>query len=140
VMKAEVATGRFREDLSYRLNVLSVRMPPLRERISDVPLLVDHFLRRDAHRYPRGARVSPEALEGFSSYRWPGNVRELQNVLERGVILSPDGVVRPEDCPGLDQEEEPILEPAAEARPPSTPPGSNDDVSLHEVEKRHILS
>jgi DNA-binding NtrC family response regulator len=139
VMKAEVGAGRFREDLSYRLNVLSVRMPPLRERISDVPLLVDHFLRRDAHRHPRGARVTKEALELFMLYRWPGNVRELQNVLERGVILSPDGVVRPEDCPGLGQDEdEPI---AIETPPPvpGAPAAPASELSLHELEKRHIL-
>ncbi len=153
VMKEEVANGRFREDLSYRLNVLSVRMPPLRERLSDVPQLVDHFIRRDAHRYPKGARVTPEALDLFTKYRWPGNVRELQNVLERGVILSPDGVVRPDDCPGLTADAPaPAPTPSSDrlrssgahapvgAAAPSAPSIPEADVSLSEVEKRHILS
>ena len=146
VMKEEVAAGRFREDLSYRLNVLSVRMPPLRDRISDVPLLVEHFLRRDGYRYPRGARVTPEAIELFTHYRWPGNVRELQSVLERGVILSPDGIVRPDDCPGLGPPEraEPVAPaPVAAAPAPSpavAPAPVEGDVSLFDLEKRHILS
>jgi DNA-binding NtrC family response regulator len=138
IMKEEVAAGRFREDLSYRLNVLSVCMPPLRERISDVPLLVDHFLKRDAHRYPKGARVTPEALEAFGRYRWPGNVRELQNVLERGVILSADGVVRPEDCPGITASAA-APTPRPEKPPSAVMPIPEDDVSLSELEKRHIL-
>ncbi len=146
VMKDEVAASRFREDLSYRLNVLAVRMPPLRERLSDIALLVDHFLRRDAHRYPKGACVTPEALALFARYPWPGNVRELQNVLERGVILSPDGVVRPEDCPGLTAE--PAAPPARPAPVAAAPLAAataapalpaDDEVSLSELEKRHIL-
>jgi DNA-binding NtrC family response regulator len=146
IMKDEVAAGRFRDDLSYRLNVLAVRMPPLRERLSDVPLLVDHFLKRDAHRYPKGARVTEDALTLFRTYRWPGNVRELQNVLERGVILSPHGVVRPEDCPGLTQDTTapppravPVSGPVAVAGGGDLPQGASSDVSLSELEKRHIL-
>jgi DNA-binding NtrC family response regulator len=136
-MKDEVAKGRFREDLSYRLNVLSVHMPPLRERLSDIPLLVAHFLDRDAHRYPKGARITPETLALFAKWRWPGNVRELQNVLERGVILSSDGVVRPEECPGLATEAAPA--PATQSGPQPALAIPEGDVSLSEVEKRHIL-
>jgi len=88
-LEAEVAAGRFREDLFYRLNVLRVEVPPLRERPEDIPLLVDHFLAqfRDALGKPvRG--ISDEALARLVAYRWPGNVRELENVIERAVILT----------------------------------------------------
>ena len=88
-LEAEVAAGRFREDLFYRLNVLRVEVPPLRERREDIPLLVDHFLAlfRDALAKPvRG--IHDDALQRLCVYRWPGNVRELENVIERAMILA----------------------------------------------------
>ncbi len=81
-LAAEVARGRFREDLYYRLNVLPIRMPPLRERREEIPLLAEHFLAR--HR----KRVSKGAMKRLCEYDWPGNVRELANVIERGAVLS----------------------------------------------------
>ena len=89
----EVAKGRFREDLYYRLNVLPVRMPPLRERGDEVPLLVDHFLGK--HR----KRVTPGAMRRLCEYSWPGNVRELGNVIERAAVLCP-GEEIPEEMLG----------------------------------------
>jgi two-component system response regulator AtoC len=85
----EVAEGRFREDLFYRLNVVRVRVPPLRDRREDIPLLVDHFLAhfRDALGKPIRA-VADDVLDRLVSYPWPGNVRELENVIERAVILA----------------------------------------------------
>jgi DNA-binding NtrC family response regulator len=84
-----VETGAFREDLYYRLNVLSVALPPLRARLEDLPLLVAHFLERcNADNGKSVAGVSPDALERMTAYDWPGNVRELENVVERGVVLA----------------------------------------------------
>ena len=84
-----VETGAFREDLYYRLNVLSVALPPLRARLEDLPLLVSHFLARcNADNAKSVERVSPDALERMLAYDWPGNVRELENVIERGVVLA----------------------------------------------------
>lgn len=96
-LKAEVAAGRFRSDLYYRLNVVPLKAPSLRQRLDDVPLLVHHFLRRAAKELgaPTVA-VSPEALAILQSYAWPGNVRELANLVERAVILSPDGTIGPQ--------------------------------------------
>lgn len=96
-LKAEVAAGRFRSDLYYRLNVVPLKAPSLRQRLDDVPLLVHHFLRRTAKELgvPMVA-VSPEALAILQSYAWPGNVRELANLVERAVILSPDGTIGPQ--------------------------------------------
>ena len=97
----QIAAARFREDLYYRLNVVPVTMPPLRERRSDIPQLVEHFLERHAHRHRKAAvRVTDQAMVHLWEYDWPGNVRELENVLERLVILSEDGVVRAADLPG----------------------------------------
>ncbi len=83
-LERAVGDGRFREDLYHRIAVLRIHAPPLRERLDDLPLLVDHFLRLFAARYGRvPARLSPEAMHALVDYRWPGNVRELRNVLER---------------------------------------------------------
>jgi two-component system response regulator AtoC len=88
-LDAEVAAGRFREDLFYRLDVVRVDVPPLRERREDIPLLVDHFLGRSLESLGKSVRsVDDEALERLVGYDWPGNVRELENVLERAVILA----------------------------------------------------
>ncbi|MGB9499778.1 MAG: sigma-54 interaction domain-containing protein [Dissulfuribacterales bacterium] len=88
----EVAAGRFREDLYYRLNVIPVTLPPLRDRVDDIPLLARHFLHRFASKYNhQGLLLSPEHESMLTAYNWPGNVRELQNVMERAVLLSTDG-------------------------------------------------
>jgi two-component system response regulator AtoC len=88
-LDAEVAAGRFREDLFYRLNVVPLEVPPLRERPRDVPLLADHFIAHFRATLGKPVRtISDEALERLTAYRWPGNVRELENVIERAVILA----------------------------------------------------
>jgi two-component system response regulator AtoC len=88
-LEAEVAAGRFREDLYYRLNVVPLEVPPLRERPRDVPLLADHFIAHFRATLGKPVRtISDEALERLTAYRWPGNVRELENVIERAVILA----------------------------------------------------
>ena len=87
-LKAEVARGRFREDLYYRLNVITLQMPPLRERPSDVPALASHFLRKYAAENGKTMEgFSDDALERLCAYTWPGNVRELENAVERAVVL-----------------------------------------------------
>ena len=99
-LSADVADGRFREDLYYRLNVVPVPMPPLRERREDIPRLVDHFIDRATRRH--GMRVDPfppALLRRLVDYSWPGNVRELENVIERLVLLSDGDRVHPEDLP-----------------------------------------
>ena len=88
-LKLMVREGRFREDLFYRLNVITVDLPPLRSRTEDIPLLVSHFLQKFAAENNKSPRqISPEALRPIMDYGWPGNVRELENVIERAVVLS----------------------------------------------------
>jgi DNA-binding NtrC family response regulator len=99
-LRQMVREGRFREDLFYRLNVITVDLPPLRQRKEDVPLLVGHFLRKyseENDRPPR--RITTEGLRPLLSYSWPGNVRELENVIERAVVLSSDVDVGPDLLP-----------------------------------------
>ncbi len=96
-LEAEVAAGHFREDLYYRLNVVTVQVPPLRERSEDVPLLAEHFVRKFAPR--GGVSLAPEALQALQAYPWPGNVRELENVLEMAVILADNGPITLEHLP-----------------------------------------
>jgi len=99
-LAAEVDAGNFREDLFYRLQVIPIVMPPLRERRSDVPLLVRHFLEKHNHkRQGRPARITEEAMVYLWEYDWPGNVRELENLLERLVILSEEGHIGVDHLP-----------------------------------------
>jgi DNA-binding NtrC family response regulator len=97
-LEREVAEGRFRADLFYRLNVIPIKLPPLRMRRDDIPLLVDHFLKRHAQNNP-AKTVGKDAMELLMKYDWPGNVRELENVMERALILDEGGLIGPEDLP-----------------------------------------
>jgi DNA-binding NtrC family response regulator len=99
-LKEAVGSGAFREDLYYRLNVVPLRVPPLRERIQDIPLLVEHFIRHDNRRFHKRVEgLSPEALAALNAYRWPGNVRELENVIERCVVLAEGPIIQLNDLP-----------------------------------------
>jgi len=98
----EVENGNFRRDLYYRINVVSIAMPPLRERVSDIPLLARHFLK--SHAKENGKRIGDidePALDLLMRYNWPGNVRELENCVERAVVLTRNDVLRPDDLPPL---------------------------------------
>jgi DNA-binding NtrC family response regulator len=99
-LKREVERNRFREDLFYRLNVIPLHLPPLRERKTDIPLLLDHFLKDAAGRYGRAPlKLSPRALSLMLDYRWPGNVRELQNAVQFAFVKCDGRVINPEDLP-----------------------------------------
>jgi two-component system response regulator HydG len=100
-MKKAVAEGRFREDLYYRIRVVPLRLPPLRERREDIPALADHFLGRFARLRPElpSLALAPEARDALCAHRWPGNVRELEHALERAVVLAEGPVIREEDLP-----------------------------------------
>ncbi len=118
--------GRFREDLYYRLNVVNIDIPPLRERLEDVPLLAEHFLKmyRDANSTDIEGFES-DALDALADYRWPGNVRELENVIERAVVLDTDGVIGNDDLP------ETVLEQSQQSRSIQVPLGT----PLEEIEQ-----
>ena len=126
-MQREVESGRFREDLYYRLNVVNILVPPLRERREDIPVLVEHFLAR--FQASAGARkaLSSEALQALVEYPWPGNVRELSNIIERLVILTPGGVIGSE-----------VLPPNIRSPRPGAPEAPPGPVSLAEMERLHI--
>jgi DNA-binding NtrC family response regulator len=96
-LKARIETGQFRADLYYRISTITIRIPPLRDRPGDIPLLIEHFRRRDPAF--RGRRFSPEAVEAMVRYGWPGNVRELQNIVYRTLLIAPREVIGPEDLP-----------------------------------------
>jgi DNA-binding NtrC family response regulator len=99
-LRTLVEVGRFRRDLYYRLNVLNIELPPLRERRADIPLLVDHFIREASREHDRPhIRIAPDALDILVRFDWPGNVREIKNLIESMVVLSPGSVVRPADIP-----------------------------------------
>lgn len=96
----EIKRGRFREDLYYRLNVVEIRIPPLRDRMEDLVPLVGYFLAEFTKKYNKaGLSMSDEAMRVLSSYEWPGNIRELKNVIERSIVLSRGQVIEPEDFP-----------------------------------------
>ena len=125
-MKKAVASGQFREDLYYRLNVVTIDLPPLRERGEDIPLLAEHFLTKFAAENQKGVSyLSPEVTDFLLKYQWPGNVRELENTIERAVILAQNPEIQLAD---LLQKNSPLVAPASSGR------------SLKEVERNHIIS
>lgn len=99
-LEAEIGRGTFRQDLYFRLNVITLAMPPLRDRRDDIPLLATHFAARFARRFKRQVvGIAPEARKALETYDWPGNVRELANAMERAVVLGQSELIRPEDLP-----------------------------------------
>lgn len=99
-LNKEVSEGRFREDLYYRLNVINLTIPPMRERKADIPLLADYFVIRYAQKNNKNIKgISPEAVKLLRDYSWPGNVRELENVIERAVVLCKKDIIAPEYLP-----------------------------------------
>ena len=127
-LRALVETGHFRRDLYYRLNVLSIHLPALRERRDDIALLVDAFIRRAAAEHDRPpVTISPDAMRLLLDYDWPGNVRELKNLVESMVVLSPGRIVRPQDLPlpvrdGHTSRFLPVHVPQLEREPGTSPP------------------
>ncbi len=129
-LEKEVAAGRFREDLFFRLNVFPVHTPPLRERGSDILLLADHFASRIGARTGKPIlRISSPALDLFMIYHWPGNVRELENCIERAVILSTDGVIHSYNLPPSIQS----------AESTGTGPSTSLDGALARLEKELVV-
>jgi DNA-binding NtrC family response regulator len=97
-LEALVREGKFREDLFYRINVVPVRMPALRERPTDIPLLADHFLKKFRQEHGKtSVKLDVKAIEALAGHPWPGNVRELQNVVERLVVLNQSGLILEQD-------------------------------------------
>ena len=127
-LRAEIAAGRFREDLYYRLNVITIEVPPLRARRADIAALARHFADEAGRAHQGRIELSPEAIAWLEQQSWPGNVRELENTIERAVVLAPGNVITVDDV-----------------RPPSAPPASptlsfGDRVpTLDELERAHIL-
>lgn len=123
-LDVEVAQGRFREDLYYRLNVVRIRVPALAERREDIPLLVTHFLNDYARRNGRAApRLHARVLDQLVRYDWPGNVRQLEHTIERAVILCPSDVIEQLEMPTTTTNTTPVA-------PASAPPPPDDDLSL----------
>ena len=130
-LEKEVAEGRFREDLFYRLNVIEVHLPPLRERREDIPLLVRHFITRTAHEQGQDEKaIAPEAMSALINYAWPGNVRELQNAVERAFTLSGARI-------DLDSLPPRVRDAAGGQLPVRDPDGLRP--TLAEIERRYIL-
>jgi DNA-binding NtrC family response regulator len=133
-----VNSEKFREDLFDRLNVVSIILPPLRERIEDIPLLANHFLQKFSEENHKNiSHISPETLEILTQYSWPGNVRELENTIERAVILSVHPIILPEDLP------QKFLQAVAEKRPEKIqekqPLFPEKLLPLKEIEKSYVL-
>ena len=136
MLEQVVATGEFREDLFYRLNVFSITVPPLRDRVEDIAVIAGHFLAQETREYQAPRRFSDDAVDAMRTHRWPGNVRELKNVVERAAILSGDATtVRPEHL---------MIQRRSAGRPQPSPDGGGDiripkeGKSLAEIEREAV--
>ncbi len=119
-----VAEGKFREDLLYRINTIVIEVPPLRDRVDDIPILANYFLRRYCEKYNKGPmKLTTHALEKLSDYNWPGNVRELQHAIEKAVIMSDSQILMPSDFSFSSQHTKPV----------------HGEMTLAEMEKKMIL-
>jgi DNA-binding NtrC family response regulator len=138
-LEERVRQGRFREDLYYRLSVVPLHLPPLRERIEDIPLLVDRFIRKHNRRMKKKvASISPEVEQVLTSYGWPGNIRELENTIERAIVLSQDDNIVIDNLMLLGHgPTDATARPSGSTEPPSVPPSRPK--TLEEVEKQHIM-
>jgi DNA-binding NtrC family response regulator len=122
-LNADVAQGKFRQDLLFRLNTVEIHLPPLRERRDDIPPLAEHFLRQHSERYRRGVMgFTPQALDALRQHAWPGNVRELDHVIERAVLMSSSSVVTAFDL-------------ALQATPDARLSARLEEMSLEEAER-----
>ena len=120
-----VSENKFREDLLYRINTIVIEVPPLRDRVDDIPILANHFLRAYCEKYNRSPmRINTHALEKLANYRWPGNVRELQHSIEKAVIMSDSAVLLPSDF---------------EFKPASSRDSPDHELTLEEMEKKLII-
>jgi two-component system response regulator HydG len=125
-LEQAIDEGRFRPDLYYRLNVFRIELPPLRERHDDIPMLVDHFVRKFSREMNKKIlRVNPRAMDLLQQYHWPGNIRELENAVERAMVVSQEPELRERDF---------IIQPHATTAAPLA-----DARSLEDIEKTHIL-
>jgi len=123
-LEEEISADKFREDFYYRINVINIHIPPLRDRKGDIPLLADHFLKKYSHETAKKVdRVSSDTLDQLKCYHWPGNVRELENAIERAVVLAKSRTLKIADFS--------FLQPSAINR--------SGNVSLNEMEKQYIL-
>jgi DNA-binding NtrC family response regulator len=145
-----VEEGRFRQDLYYRLKVVTLRIPSLRERSSDIPILALHFLEKFGQENGREMRFTSEAMRVLMAAEWEGNVRELRNLIESLVVLAPEDEIRLEDLPEEYRRKPPA--PASAVPPETAPPaaqgeaqeartasGADEDLTMEEIERRAIL-
>ena len=124
-----VKAHTFREDLFYRLSVVTITLPPLRERPDDIPLLAEFFLRKFSHEAERRVeRIAPDAMALLTGYSWPGNVREIEHIIERAVVLTQNPTLLPQDLP-----------PELQAAPGGKPATDAQVLPLREIERRHLL-
>ncbi len=134
-LEKEVKEGKFREDLFYRLNVIKIEVPPLRDRPEDIPLLITHFLNKYARPTEPPKKVSPEAMDRLLGYRWPGNIRQLENAIERAAVTTVDDTINADNLPtqvvGVAAEDRPKFDvdlkhpcPSTSSRRPSRSSGS----------------
>jgi DNA-binding NtrC family response regulator len=124
ILSARVNEGLFREDLLYRINTIQIEVPPLRDRVDDIPVLAFHFLRLYCEKYNKpGKKINTQALEKLSNYQWPGNIREMQHSIEKAVILSDSSVLGPSDF---------------SFNAASKGSADNDNITLEEMEKKLI--
>ena len=153
-LESDVKAGRFREDLYFRINVVTIKLPPLRDRPGDIPILVAHFLAKLSRREGRApAAISAEALQALTTYTWTGNVRELENAIDRAVAVAKDGVILPSDLPpeitarrrgagAAPGDNTPQPRPGARAMASATTSASasilDDRPTLAELERRYI--
>jgi formate hydrogenlyase transcriptional activator len=143
-LQADVANGRFRADLFYRLNVFPIDVPPLRERADDIPALAEFFMQRFARKMgKRLTRIDPDTLATLRTHAWPGNIRDLQNVIERAAILSSGDTLKvdwplepaPQSCFAVAANGASAAHQAA-----ATPPAKQDVFALEDIERQHFIA